>query len=66
MLHVDAKMIRRLDEIEGDLAKRRERANDEGEIEGFDLTLSFLRTKRAEAPHLEPAERGHPRTAMTA
>src|SRR6478736_4114050 len=46
-------------------AKRRERANDEGEIEGFDLTLSFLRTKRAEAPHLEPAERGHPRTAMT-
>ena len=52
MLHVDAKMIRRLDEIEGDLAKRRERANDEGEIEGIDLTLSFLRTKREEAARI--------------
>jgi len=30
MLHVDAKMIRRLYEIEGDLAKRRARAIDEG------------------------------------
>jgi hypothetical protein len=55
MLHVDAKMIRRLDEIEGDLAKRRERAIDEGwlgEIEGIDLTLSFLRAKREEAARI--------------
>jgi hypothetical protein len=29
MLHVDATMIRRLDEIKGDLAKRREHAIDE-------------------------------------
>jgi hypothetical protein len=42
-------MLMRLDEIEGDLVARRQRAEDEGwlgEIEGIDLTLSFLRGKR--------------------
>jgi hypothetical protein len=54
MLHVDAKMICRLDEIKGDLAKRRERAIDEGwlGIEGIDPTLSFLRTKGEEAARI--------------
>ena len=43
-------MLARLDEIEADLLARRERAACEGwhgEIEGLDLTLSFLRAKRA-------------------
>ncbi len=43
-------MLPRLDEIESDLLIRRERAGTEGwhgEIEGIDLTLSFLRSKRA-------------------
>ncbi len=42
-------MLPRLDEIESDLLARRERAGAEGwhgEIEGIDLTLSFLRSKR--------------------
>jgi hypothetical protein len=44
-------MLTRLDEIETDLLARRERAQAEGwrgEIEGLDLTLSFLRNKRAQ------------------
>ncbi len=43
-------MLARLDDIEADLLARRERARAEGwrgEIEGLDLTLSFLRNKRA-------------------
>ena len=43
-------MLGRLDEIEADLIERRKRAETEGwhgEIEGLDLTLSFLRGKRA-------------------
>jgi hypothetical protein len=43
-------MLPRLDEIEADLLSRRKRAEDEGwhgETEGLDLTLSFLRAKRA-------------------
>ena len=50
VLHVDPRMLARLDEIEADLLARRERAQAEGwrgEIEGLDLTLSFLRNKRA-------------------
>ena len=42
-------MLHRLDEIGSDLLARRERAEAErwrGEIEGIDLTLSFLRSKR--------------------
>jgi integrase len=50
VLQVDPKMMARLDEIEADLLARRERAHAEGwrgEIEGLDLTLSFLQNKRA-------------------
>jgi len=42
-------MLMRFGEIEADLVTRRRRAEDEGwlgEIEGIDLTLSFLRGKR--------------------
>jgi hypothetical protein len=52
MLQVDPKMIPRLDNIETDLKLRRKRAKEEGwigEIEGIDLTLSFLKGKRDEA-----------------
>lgn len=55
MLRVDPKMIVRLTEIETDLESRRERAQSEdwiGEVEGIDLTLSFLRSKRADADRL--------------
>lgn len=55
MLHIDPKMISRLDEIETDLVNRRERAKTEGwigEIEGIDLTLSFLRSKRRETERM--------------
>lgn len=50
VLHLDPRMLGRLDEIEADLIERRARAEDEGwhgETEGLDLTLSFLRSKRA-------------------
>jgi site-specific recombinase XerD len=52
MLSVNPKMLPRLDELEADLTARRQRAADEGwrgEIEGIDLTLTFLRSKRAQA-----------------
>ncbi|MFJ6752775.1 recombinase [Streptomyces sp. NPDC091266] len=45
-------MLPRLEEVETDLIMRRKRAEEEqwlGEIEGIDLTLTFLRTKQAEA-----------------
>ena len=45
-------MLPRLDEIEADLIARRSRADRRGwhgEIEGIDLTLTFLRGKRAQA-----------------
>lgn len=51
MLHVNPKMLDRLGELEDDLVARRARAEAEGwvgEIEGIDLTLTFLRTKRNE------------------
>ncbi|MEU0503795.1 hypothetical protein [Nocardia sp. NPDC005998] len=48
MLHVDPKMVIRLDEIEEDLLLRRQRV----ETEGLDLTLSFPRSKRQEANRL--------------
>lgn len=57
MLHVDPKMVVRLDEIEADLLLRRKRAETEGwhgEIEGLDLTLSFLRSKRHETNRVHP------------
>ncbi|MGH8916247.1 MAG: tyrosine-type recombinase/integrase, partial [Acidimicrobiia bacterium] len=52
MLQVDPKMLSRLDELEDDLLVRREHALQEGwlgEIEGIDLTLTFLRQKRGDA-----------------
>ncbi len=55
MLRVDPKMLDRLAEIETDLHSRRQRAETEnwlGEIEGIDLTLSFLAGKREEALRL--------------
>jgi len=51
MLHVNPKMLARLDELEADLLARQERAEAEGwagEIEGIGLTLTFLRAKREE------------------
>jgi hypothetical protein len=45
-------MLPRLDELEEDLTTRRARATNEGwlgEIEGIDLTLTFLRQKREQA-----------------
>ena len=50
MLRVDPKMLGRLDEIHTDLLARRAHAETEGwlgEIEGIELTLSFLAEKRA-------------------
>src|SRR4051794_22832247 len=55
MLHIDPKMLDRLAEIETDLRARRARAEADGwigEIEGIDLTLSFLNSKREEALRL--------------
>lgn len=52
MLQVDPAMTPRLDELETDLLARRRRAVTEGwlgEIEGIDLTLTFLRSKRHQA-----------------
>ncbi|MFD8087085.1 tyrosine-type recombinase/integrase [Kitasatospora sp. NPDC059722] len=52
MLHVNPKMLGRLNELEADLVDRRAQAKAEGwigEIEGIDLTLTFLRAKRDEA-----------------
>jgi hypothetical protein len=44
-------MLPRLDELEADLVQRRTQAVDKGwkgEIEGIDLTLTFLRSKRTQ------------------
>ncbi|MGW3425474.1 hypothetical protein [Streptomyces phaeochromogenes] len=52
MLQINPKMLPRLGELEEDLVTRRKRAEEEqwiGEIEGIDLTLTFLRTKQAVA-----------------
>jgi hypothetical protein len=52
MLHIDPKMLPRLDELESDLITRRGRAQAEGwlgELEGIDLTLAFLNQKREQA-----------------
>jgi hypothetical protein len=48
-------MLSRLDEIEENLLARRARAEHEawlGEVEGIDLTLTFLRQKREETRRL--------------
>jgi hypothetical protein len=52
MLQINPRMLPRLDELEKDLVMRRKRAEEKqwlGEIEGIDLTLTFLRTKQADA-----------------
>jgi hypothetical protein len=52
MLTVNPKMLPRLDELEADLVQRRDHATAngwKGEIEGIDLTLTFLRSKRTQA-----------------
>ncbi|GIG86941.1 hypothetical protein Pen02_18770 [Plantactinospora endophytica] len=52
VLLVDPKMLPRLQEIEIDILSRRTRPEANGwlgEIEGIDLTLAFLRDKRAQA-----------------
>lgn len=49
MLHIEPRMILRLDELEADLIARRERAETEGwkgEVDGLELTLGHLRDKR--------------------
>ncbi len=51
MLHINPKMLDRLEELESDLLARLRRAEDEnwlGEVEGINLTLTFLRSKRDE------------------
>ncbi|TLQ48699.1 recombinase [Streptomyces marianii] len=48
-------MLLRLAELEEDLLARRKRAEEEqwpGEIDGIDMTITFLRTKQAEAARL--------------
>jgi hypothetical protein len=55
MLSIDPAMLPRLDELEEDLLARRGRAIEEswkGEIEGLDLTLTFLRSKRAQTQRM--------------
>ncbi|MCX4632793.1 recombinase [Streptomyces sp. NBC_01443] len=55
MLNINPKMLPRLEEIETDLLSRRARAEQEGwlgEIEGIELTLTFLRQKREESQRL--------------
>ncbi|WP_143674293.1 site-specific integrase, partial [Streptomyces caniscabiei] len=55
MLQVNPKMLPRLAEIEKDLILRRKRAEEEqwlGEIEGIDMTLTFVRSKQADAARL--------------
>jgi hypothetical protein len=52
MLSIDPKMLPRLDKLEQDLLAGRERAIAEnllGEIDGLNLTLTFLRSKRRQA-----------------
>jgi hypothetical protein len=65
----DPKTIRRLDELQSDLLAHRAHAESQGwlgEIEGIDLTLTFLRNKRTRAQRLTtPTHLGlpHPRPA---
>ncbi|MEU8810723.1 recombinase [Streptomyces violaceoruber] len=67
MLQVNPKMLPRLANLEKDLLLRRKRAQEEqwlGEIEGIELTLTFLRTKQADAARLTrraPVDLGIPR-----
>lgn len=70
MININPRMSPRLDEIEVDLLARRARAEAEGwlgEIEGIDLTLSFLRQKRDQTRRLAraaPVDPGIPGIAV--
>lgn len=70
MLSVDPRMLERLDELETDLMVRRKRANEEnwlGEVEGIDLTLTFLRSKRQQAHRtIQSGTPGHTDLGMPA
>jgi hypothetical protein len=51
MLHINPKMLDRLEELETGLLARLQRVQEEnwlGEVEGINLTLTFLRAKREE------------------
>lgn len=69
----DVMVLPRLDEIEEDLLARRKRAAAEGwqgEIEGIDLTLNFLRSKREQTSRFQrvgTVDLGlpHPRAPLT-
>ncbi|MFF7234624.1 recombinase [Streptomyces sioyaensis] len=69
MLTINPKMLSRLDELEEDLLARRERAIAEdcrGEVDGLELTLTFLRSKRNQARRFQqtgPASLGIPLTS---
>ncbi|MCX5129374.1 recombinase [Streptomyces sp. NBC_00347] len=55
MLPVNPKMLARLAEIEKGHILRRRRAEEEqwlGEIEGIDMTLTFVRAEQADAARL--------------
>ena len=71
MININPKMLPRLDEIEDDLQARRSRAAHEGwlgEIEGIDLTLTFLRQKRDQTRRLAriaPTDLGMPGVLAT-
>ncbi|MET9809172.1 site-specific integrase [Streptomyces halstedii] len=59
MLSINPKMLPRLNELEEDLLARRKRAVEEdwrGEIEGLDLTLTFLRSKREQARRFQRSD----------
>lgn len=65
MLQVNPKMLPRLADIEKDLALRRKRAAEEqwlSEIEGIDMTLTFVRTKQADTAHRVPVALDIPTT----
>lgn len=55
MLSINPIMLPRLSELEDDLITRRRRAQEQGwkgEIEGIDLTLTYLRSKRAQTQRM--------------
>ncbi|MBU8865539.1 hypothetical protein [Paenarthrobacter aromaticivorans] len=56
MLHVEPRMIARLDDLEADLITRRERAEKEGksgEVDGLELTPGRLHDKHSRAMRLQ-------------
>ncbi|MGI5401359.1 recombinase [Streptomyces sp. CA-135486] len=66
MLSVNPTMLPRLDELEDDLIARRQHALAQGwkgEVEGIELTLTFLRAKQSQvhrSQQLPPVDLGIP------